>query len=282
MFSVLCCACATFAGPATENAVAPRPPAMIQFKAAQYTITMADEARAKNKTTQAINLYKDALDTYMRLARSYPNWQPGVTEFRIAYCNDQLESLLTQLDNGSGSPQNTPGQEDGPHLETVSFELDSFAVRDSGNDAEVGTTIATARFLLKQEDTEKARSVLLKGLRQDPDDRDIRLMMGIVHCQSEEFESALHLIRQLIKDNPSDAEAYIVLGTAYFGLGRLTSTRASLERALKIDQGLSEAHYNLAQVLISLKKPEKAAARAHYNKALELGGKRDKKLEAQF
>lgn len=235
-------------------------PAIVQLKNAYYTLVKADEARDNENFTEAMELYREALHSYVRLSRTYPDWQPGAIRFQITYCNNQLEAVLKKMDMKILSPEleGTAAGEGEPDLEAIK---------------------STAKLLLKKEETAKARSLLLEGLRLDPDDKTVRLLMGIVHCQAREFENAVHLLEQLVKEDHTNANAHIVLGTAYFGLGRFPDAREEMERAMQLDPDLNEAHYNLTQILLATTPPDLKAARYHYKRALDLGSEPDESLE---
>jgi Tfp pilus assembly protein PilF len=62
-------------------------------------------------------------------------------------------------------------------------------------------------------------------------------------------------------------------------VGRILSAEAEMRKALALDAGLVEAHYDLAQILMSMDMPDREAAAASYERAIELGGQRDEALE---
>jgi Tfp pilus assembly protein PilF len=69
------------------------------------------------------------------------------------------------------------------------------------------------------------------------------------------------------------------LGVAYLGVGNLGRSRNAFEKALDQEPELTEAHFNLAQILLRLKKPDAEGARKHYLQALQKGASRDPELE---
>ncbi|MDD4871697.1 MAG: tetratricopeptide repeat protein [Kiritimatiellae bacterium] len=252
-----------------------RLPAAIQFKKAQQILTMADEARDREKYINAITLYREALITYIKLSKNYPDWQPGVTQFRIVYCNNQLDALLDNTDKKDLAEIATSDRTD------IMVPADTPAVTGNNttlNKKKIENIKSEAKILLGKGNTEKARAILLNGLRMEPDDINMRMLMGITHCRANEFENAMYLTEPLIQEDPSNAIAHIILGTAYFGLGKIPDAAKQMQEALTLNPKLAEAHYNLAQILLASKPAETNAARNHYKSALELGSQPDTNL----
>lgn len=246
-------------------------PAVARFKEAQILLVRADEARDSGGTEEAARLYKEAWRLYISLAEEYPDWQPGVTRFRITYCDNQLHAIGQR--NSGESPAFPPEEAGMTHFEPEDLKA-ALAEQE-----ELGSLAATSAVLVASNRPGEALTTLMKGLNIDPDDVPIRIMMGIVHCHRGEYENAMHLMAALIEENRTNARAHVVLGAAYFGLGRLVSAEEQIRRALVLDPELSEAHYNLAQLSLAASPPDIARARRHYRLSLESGGSRDVALE---
>ena len=264
-----------------------KPSASVQFKKAQQTLTMADESRDTENYTDAIKYYQDALFAYTKLSKNYPDWQPGVTQFRVVYCNNQLEALLKKIDekqlsaitaekqNAPPSPAPAittnilPGQAKGPTpIITIPKDNKSFIDRIK----------MEAKLLIEKGDTQKARTALMDGLKIEPDDKTLRTLMGMVHCQANEFENAVYIAESLIQEDPFNANARMILGTAYYGLGKVKDATKQMEETLAINPRSAEAHYNLSQIFLSTKPANTNMARKHYKSALEFGAKPDTNL----
>lgn len=52
-----------------------------------------DKAVASNNVVVATGLYKEALDIFENVQHKYPNWNPTLLKYRIAYCQQQIEKL---------------------------------------------------------------------------------------------------------------------------------------------------------------------------------------------
>lgn len=271
-------------------------PASLKFDEAYDILTMADDARDSGLLPEAVKLYREALNRYITFSQTYPQWQPSVVKFRISYCDDQLEVALDRLQRraagaedqsreiayhaepqGSGAAQDENKPAD-PSIASVKGRTEE---RDANKQLEspIDSIKRDAKRLLKTGEAETARELLLEGLRLDPDDGAIRLLMGVARCQTGEFEDAIYLLQQMIEEAPSNANIRVALAGAYFGLGHLTAAEEELEHALAINPDLPDAHLNMIQILLSTTPLDLDGARDHYIKALNLGVEPEKSLD---
>ena len=251
-------------------------PAGIRFRHAYDTLLRADQARDNDAFKNAIALYGQAAAEYERLTKTYADWQPGVVRFRIAYCQNQIEGLKDRV------PKRTSKQPAPPRRSLTRLPVDARSEEEDPVKTGALTGLAAmkeeAKRLMKDGEAELALEKLMAAIKEDPDDRDVRLLVGVAQCQIGRFEDAVHLVAQLIEEDSDDAIARTTLGSAYFGLGRFAEAREQWEWALKLNPDLSEVHYNLAHVMLALDPPDRVSARLHYGKALSLGGTPDKTL----
>jgi|GEM_PF-1347916 len=258
----------------------------IQFQKVQQVLNKADEARDTNRYLAAIKLYREAADSYVKLFSSFPDWQPGVTQFRIVYCNNQIEALMKKVDKTDLSLIEATGKS-GPvrplEIPAVTNKSPEMAkappVETVPGKARIENICSESKIFIEKGEMEKARPLLFAGLALEPDNILLRTLMGIVHCRKNEFDNAIYLMEPLVKEVPSNTIARVVLGTAYFGLGRTPDAKKQMQEALAINPRLKEAHYNLAQIMLTEKTVDTAAAREHYRKALEMGSKPDTNLD---
>jgi Flp pilus assembly protein TadD len=254
-----------------------------QFDDAYKALMAADDARDTNKNGEAIKLYKKALELYMSLAQTYPSLQPGVVKFRITYCNNQIESLMQRTDDKHASEPSSGAvdqSDESGRVKQANGKPTSGSSDKDTHAADVEQIKSTAKGLLLSGESEQARALLMEGVHLDPDNKTMRLMIGLAQCQGGLFTDAVYLLAELVREDPTNAQAHLALGTACFGLGRFDDAAASLKRATELDPNLAEAHYDLAQVLRMTKPPNMAGAREQYQKALKLGLKRDKELDS--
>ncbi len=112
-----------------------------------------------------------------------------------------------------------------------------------------------------------------------PEDLEVSRLLGVAYCRQGSFDEAVRVVEPLVKRGRAPADVWLTLGVAYLGIGNLGRARHAFEKALDRDPVLSDAHFNLAQILIRLKPPEAEPARRHYMTALQLGSTRDSGLE---
>lgn len=251
-----------------------QPTADQQFRQALELLETADSARDIGDLSTAADLYRKALDRYIGLQHRFPEWQRRVVEFRIAYCNQQLESIMRRMDSGTLTPEEpvAPGQ-----------MLPSVDVPALVQDSDRAEFIRRAAALfLKEDKPREAREVLLEGLRISPDDPIIRLLLGIAQCRMGRHQDAVFLMTELIEEIPGHAVAMVVHAVALTGLNRTAEAEQQLLKAIDISPNMPEAHINLAQLLITREKPDVAAATRHYATARRLGAERDRELEQRL
>jgi tetratricopeptide (TPR) repeat protein len=253
-----------------------KPSAALEFKKTQQILSNADQARDTANYVDAFKYYRDALNAYIRLSKAYPDWQPGVTQFRIAYCSNQIEAVLKKIDDKTLS-QLIPGPATtaDPAEPLITSRIEETPATKTRPD----TARIEAKLLLEKGETAKAREVVMEALKASPDDRNLRLIMGTIHCRANEFDNCAYLMESLVQEDQSNAYARVILGTAYFGLGKIPDAMREMRQALVINPKLSEAHYNLVQLYLASAPADTNAARAHYKTALQLGAKRDKNLD---
>ncbi|NQT93116.1 MAG: tetratricopeptide repeat protein [Lentisphaerae bacterium] len=263
-------------------------PAVERFREAYEMLVMGDEARDAASADEAIRLYREALGLYLSLSREYPDWQPDVTRFRISYCDSQLEVLLRRLEAQSmqavdDAPRN--GDDPSPSVfppEPVSEKAESPFDPAMPGVGSLEQIRAEAKRVLAGDEPAHARLILLKGLEMAPDDAGVRILMGILHCKVNEHTQAMHLMEQLVQEQPANAVARVVLGAAYFGAGRLEDAEEQIKKAIEANPRMAEAHFNLAQVFMAMSPTHAKAAGLHYRKALELGCGADPALEREL
>lgn len=241
-------------------------PAGTQFRRAYQAIILADEARDTGDFPGAMKLYEDALSRYTGLAQMYPEWQASMTKFRISYCKDQLQSVLTRIASSGGLEKSSP-----PSPESSSPEMPA-----AGS---TRTEHYAARELLKSGKPEEARKLLMNELLKAPDDISVRLLVGIARCQEGKFSDARYVLEPVVEEAPGNQEAHVALGAAYFGLSRIADAKEALSQAISLDPKCSEAYFNMAHILMIQERPDIRAARAYYRKSVQTGGDSDPDLE---
>ncbi|HBA85702.1 MAG TPA: hypothetical protein DCZ95_16595 [Verrucomicrobia bacterium] len=138
---------------------------------------------------------------------------------------------------------------------------------------------ARGRGLLQIGDGAGALEALQECVRWAPLDSQGQLLLGVACCRVQKFREAVEVLRPLVMNDPSSVSARNVLGAAWLGQGNMNEARLELEKVLRMNPNLSDAHYNLAQVYLFSRPPDLAQARRHYRQALELGATPDREIE---
>jgi tetratricopeptide (TPR) repeat protein len=250
------------APPGSDAPPAGEPTAETLSRTAYALLTRADEARDMERFSLAVELYRRALEAYVKLTESYPDWEPSMVRFRLTYSDNQLKALLEKIRAGkirlrppaTGAP--APSGPGDPATATADL-------------------LARAKALLFEDKPGEARDALVVALRREPDNKTVRLLLGIAQCRAGRFDDAVFLMENLVEEESENADARVVLGTAYFGLGRGPAAIACMRKALELTPNHGEAHFNLAKMLATAVPPETNTARNHYLKALSFGIKPD-------
>jgi len=250
-----------------------RQPAGTRFHSAYRTLIRADIARDEKRFGDAIELYQTSADTYTRLMREYPDWEPGATRFRHQHCHQELKRLR-RLENEGLIKPSTGGE----RATSTSPAPVAVPVQAGG----LHGIKVTAVRLMDAGRPEEARQALLDGMDLNPDDAGLRVLLGIAQCQAGRHHDALFLLRNLVEEEPHNAHAHAALGTAYFGLARYADAAVEMKKASDSSPALSAPHFNLAQILLATEPPDTGGAAYHYRKALRLGAKRDAGLERRL
>lgn len=120
----------------------------------------------------------------------------------------------------------------------------------------------------------------MKGLELDPDHQEIRYTLGLAQCKAGKFRDASFILEGIVEEDPKQVAALTLLGTAYYAMGDLPKAKVSLEKAIALNPKAKESYFNLAQVMIDSDPQDLEMAMALYKKAVELGAKRNKEIEA--
>jgi tetratricopeptide (TPR) repeat protein len=234
-----------------------------QFKIAHNLLTNADTARNKKDFVSALALYDKAINAYIKIENEYPDWQPAVIKFHRNHCTYHLKELLRQADQGK-----------------IKLHTGRKPANPRSSKKEKATALTEARQLLMQNKNEEARDLLIKTLMADPDNKKTRLMIAIVQCRLQQYDDAAYLLETLTDEYPDDANARVILATAYFALNRNQDSISQLNKALKINPFHKEANFNMARVLLETTPKDTESIAKYYIKAVELGATRDAKLDA--
>jgi tetratricopeptide (TPR) repeat protein len=131
-------------------------------------------------------------------------------------------------------------------------------------------------------DYDAAISHLERALAVKPALSQTWLTLGMVHYERDDPMRALSAISRAVAEKPDDPRARNHLAATAKALGWLGAAETELQRALDLDPGYAEAHFNLALIYLERHPPAVELARRHYLRAVELGSPRDPLVEKQL
>lgn len=109
--------------------------------------------------------------------------------------------------------------------------------------------IMQGNVALAHQDQELAHALYLKAIEIDGTHAPAWFNLGNLAMGRDEFELASELFAKAWSLAPSDARLANNLAVALKELGRLEEARAALTRAIELDPGFADAHWNLATIL---------------------------------
>jgi Flp pilus assembly protein TadD len=115
-------------------------------------------------------------------------------------------------------------------------------------------------------------------LRDDPRNGTAWLILGMGAYEQNQLEGAMAHLAQAVLYAPADARAHHYLGVTLGRRGWYSAGEEELRRAVELDPKFADAHYNLAALYLEREPPAIELARRHYQKALELGATPDERL----
>ena len=130
--------------------------------------------------------------------------------------------------------------------------------------------MATAKQLLAGDSLEEAISLLRGILEQDPKNAEAHVLLGSALALVPRRSEAIAELRRALELRPDSAPVYNTLGMALARFAELDAARKAFESALELDPQFADAHVNLTLVLGQLKEFDLAIG--HITRAIELQG----------
>lgn len=131
--------------------------------------------------------------------------------------------------------------------------------------------VETAWELLAKGQRAQAIGVLQEILKSQPGDADARLLLGSVLAEDGDRTGAIAQLTEAVRLRPRSAEAQNALGEAYSRFGDAKLARGAFEKAIACDPGFAAARVNLAPILLD--SGELEAASKQLDRALQSLGK---------
>ena len=125
-----------------------------------------------------------------------------------------------------------------------------------------------AEALLKDKHFDEARILLQEICKQDPQDADAWLLLGITNGNLRNLEETVTCNQRAIALRPDFWQAHFNLGNALQQLGHLDEAEVSYKQTIRLNPGWPEAHINLGTILQARGNPDEALA--CYQQAMNL------------
>lgn len=132
---------------------------------------------------------------------------------------------------------------------------------------------------LREQDFAQSEKYLKHALRVQPEAAGVWLTLGELNYQLGKWDAAVAALTQAVLYDPKNPVAHQYLGIAISRKGWLIGAEQELRTAIELKPDYAEAQYNLALVYLQRKPPDIELAKVHYQRALELGAKRDLAVE---
>ena len=92
-------------------------------------------------------------------------------------------------------------------------------------------------------------------------------MLGIISYQLKNYDSAIQFMRKVINLNPTDAQAYYILGHSLQEKGEIDEAITHYQKSLRLNPNIADAYYNLGTIFQDKKQYDEAIS--CYHKSLE-------------
>lgn len=220
-----------------------------------------------------------ALVQDLRVAKPWLTQGDAAQARRITVLEQEVSQLRGERDNAARQAQLASRQ-----VAKLESRLRRF---EKGGDAGRTNALVQLPVLIRAEVTrmtkeglyEQAFDLLREGALVMPERQDLDVLAAVIACRAGRYDLAVGILKGYDTRDAANADALLTLGTAWMGLGRIGEARVATEKALALNSKSAEAHYNMAQIFLTLRPADPVAAEKHYQKARELGLDADPDLE---
>ncbi len=131
--------------------------------------------------------------------------------------------------------------------------------------------VEQAWALVAKGDRPQAIRLLYEIVKANPANADARLLLGSILQEEGDSAGSIAQLTEAVKLRPGSAEAQNALGEAFNASGDGKTARGPFERAVALDPNLAPAQQNLGLVLLDAEEFEEAGR--HLDRALDLLGR---------
>jgi tetratricopeptide (TPR) repeat protein/glycosyltransferase involved in cell wall biosynthesis len=126
--------------------------------------------------------------------------------------------------------------------------------------AEIPAAIHAAQQSFQAGDWETVERTCQQVLQQSPDHLEALELLGMLYCQTQQFEQAIAYYNLFLTLNPNNASAHYNIGTAFSKLEQLKQAIAHYQQSIVLDSSFYPCHYNLGNAYQSQGNDEAAIA----------------------
>lgn len=271
---------------------------------ASLLIDEAYDLASANKTSEAVAKYREALEELDRVEMENAE-RAATPEFsslrnKRAYVITAIDSMLlaeakenakpvaisdtTELEvrfaerreamrrAAAGQPPTVRDGDAAEQLPEAESQLDTFMEDARGRAKTMRKAAAKAKGRRLRYERALAR------LKENPEDRESRLVVAGEQVSRGRLDRARFHIDQLLAANPDDFAALNLSAACYAAAGDLDEAEFDLRRAIRLKPDDCTGYYNLANLNLKRENGLEAARRA-YAQGRKLGGPEDKALE---
>jgi len=112
---------------------------------------------------------------------------------------------------------------------------------------------------------------LVRAVTIKPDDLKAQIMLGNLLLANREFARAQEIAEGVLKKEPNNADAHILLANSYAGLNNVEASLREMQDAITIAPDRSASYLNMAELQLHAK--DTGQAEANFKKAVELDPK---------
>jgi tetratricopeptide (TPR) repeat protein len=130
--------------------------------------------------------------------------------------------------------------------------------------------VEQAWTLLAQGRRDEAVSLLYGIIKTNPTDADARLLLGSILMEEGQRSESIGQLTEAVRLRPDSPEAQDAFGEALNTFGEIGPARGAFEKAIILNPGFAQAQVDLGLVLLKSGKP--SAAQPHLDRAIQLLG----------
>ena len=124
--------------------------------------------------------------------------------------------------------------------------------------------LVDAQQLIQSGQLNQAKKIIEEEIRRDPSDFEAYNLLGIVFTNEQAYAQALEAFQQALKLKPGSTSLHNNLGNLYVAQQKPDLAEKEFDRVLKIAPANRDAHYNLGLLLLAKGSP--LAAIAHFQR----------------